>query len=219
MAASQRSRSAVVAVDHLLLGTRDLDSGIEWVEQKTGVKAAVGGSHPGRGTRNALIAFTRRRYLEIIAPDPAQPPENLTRNLRGLAEPRLIHWASANPDLDALAKRLQQRGQRVTGPLDGARVRPDGRTLAWRTLALPAAFERDGVDPIPFFIQWSADSVHPSQDAPQGCDLIAFEIEHTDADAVKSALAPAGIDAVVRQAKSCRLMATLDTPKGRVVLL
>ena len=218
MTASQAVRPAADAVDHLLLGTRDLDAGIEWVAKKFGVKAAVGGSHPGRGTRNALISFRQRRYLEIIAPDPAQPPENLTRNLRTLDEPRLIAWASASGDLGALAKRLQERGQRVTGPLDGARIRPNGGKLVWRTLALEAAFEQDGTDPIPFFIQWSPDSSHPSQDSPQGCDVIAFAIEHPKADAVRALLAQAGIDADVRQAKSCRLIATLDTPKGRVVL-
>jgi hypothetical protein len=218
MTAAQALKPAADAVDHLLLGTRDLDAGIEWVAKKLGVKAAVGGSHPGRGSRNALIAFRQRRYLEIIAPDPAQPPENLTRNLRTLEEPRLIGWASASTDLGALAKRLQERGQRVTGPLDGARIRPDGGKLAWRTLSLEEAFEQAGADPIPFFIQWSPESSHPSQDSPQGCDVIGFAIEHPKADAVRGLLAQAGIDADVRQAKSCRLIATLDTPKGRVVL-
>lgn len=218
MTAAQALKPAADAVDHLLLGTRDLDAGIEWVAKKFGVKAAVGGSHPGRGSRNALIAFRQRRYLEIIAPDPAQPPENLTRNLRTLEEPRLIAWASASTDLSALAKRLQERGQRVTGPLDGARIRPDGGKLAWRTLSLEEAFEQAGADPIPFFIQWSPESSHPSQDSPQGCDVIGFAIEHPKADAVRGLLAQAGIDADVRQAKSCRLIATLDTPKGRVVL-
>ena len=218
MTAAQALKPAADAVDHLLLGTRDLDAGIEWVAKKFGVKAAVGGSHPGRGSRNALIAFRQRRYLEIIAPDPAQPPENLTRNLRTLEEPRLIAWASASTDLSALAKRLQERGQRVTGPLDGARIRPDGGKLAWRTLSLEEAFEQAGADPIPFFIQWSPESSHPSQDSPQGCDVIGFAIEHPKADAVRALLAQAGIDADVRQAKSCRLIAALDTPKGRVVL-
>ena len=218
MTPAQALKPAADAVDHLLLGTRDLDAGIEWVAKTFGVKAAVGGSHPGRGSRNALIAFRQRRYLEIIAPDPAQPPANLTRTLRTLEEPRLIAWASASTDLSALAKRLQERGQRVTGPLDGARIRPDGGKLAWRTLSLEEAFEQAGADPIPFFIQWSPESSHPSQDSPQGCDVIGFAIEHPKADAVRALLAQAGIDADVRQAKSCRLIATLDTPKGRVVL-
>jgi len=48
--------------------------------------------------------------------------------------------------------------------------------------------------------------------------VIAFAIEHPKAAAVRALLTQAGIDADVRQANSCRLIATLDTPKGRVVL-
>ena len=218
MAAAQTIRPTVDAVDHLLLGTRDLDAGIDWVAKRTGVKAVVGGIHPGRGTRNALIAFQGRRYLEIIAPDPAQPPENDPRNLRKLAEPRLIHWASASNDLATLAEHLRQRGETVTGPMDGSRARPDGKMLSWRTLALPGVFELNGINPIPFLIQWAAESPHPSLDSSKGCQLVAFEIEHPNTAAVKAALARVDIDAVVHHAESCRLVATLDTPNGRVVL-
>jgi hypothetical protein len=218
MRAQAKLATAGTMMDHLLLGAADLDRGIEWVETLTGVRAAIGGSHPGRGTRNALLSLGRRQYLEIIAPDPAQPPESLSMNVRGLAEPRLIGWAAGTADIDDLAREIRGKGLTIIGPRDGSRARPDGRVLEWRTLGVSATLGGGDVDPIPFFIQWTPGSVHPSQDSPKGCDLSAFEFGHADPDALLKALRQLGIEATVTQSTAARLTAILKTPKGRVVI-
>ena len=159
---AQRSVSATSAVDHLMLGASDLDTGIAWLEKQTGVRAVIGGTHPGRGTRNALIALKGRRYVEVIAPDPAQP-ENLSSHLRPFTVPRVIGWAAAASDIEALRARVRTVGIDVMGPRDGSRARPDGRVLKWTTLGFASKFG-GGVDPRPFFIQWAADSPLPSAD-------------------------------------------------------
>jgi hypothetical protein len=216
MNASQKQVSAVEAMDHLLIGTADLDRGIQWLEGRTGVRAAIGGSHPGRGTRNALLALRGRQYVELIAPDPAQP-ENLAGDLRSIAEPRVIGWAAATPDVEALAKRIRAMGHEPTAPRAGSRARPDGRVLKWTTLGVGSKFAAGGVDPIPFFIQWAPDSAHPSSDSPAGCELASLEFEHPDADDLSDALARLEISATVRQSPSAAIVVTLKTPKGAVV--
>lgn len=210
--------SAETAADHLLLGVADLDQGIAWFEKLTGVKAAVGGSHPGRGTRNALASLGGRRYLEIIAPDPLQTAYTFDIDLRKLKGPRLITWAARAADIAATAKKAREAGLQVSGPSDGSRARPDGQLLRWKTLGVLTEFGRQGVEPIPFFIEWAGDSPHPSQDSPRGCELRALVVEQPEPAAVIEVLRKLGIEANVRRAGRARLRATLKTPKGEVEL-
>ena len=206
------------AVDHLLLGVADLDRGIAWIEEKTGVRAVIGGSHPGVGTRNALISLGDRRYLEIIAPDPAQEEYRSYIDVRSLTEPRIVTWAASAADIEAVAGKAREAGHRLHGPSDGSRARPDGKLLRWRTLDVLAELGRQGIDPVPFFIQWAADSTHPAEDSPKGCELLSIEIEHPESAAVAELLGGLGVDAAVRQGPDTRIIATLRTPKGEVRL-
>ena len=223
--AAQNLVPARMAVDHLAIGIADLDEGIAWLERVTGVKAAIGGSHPGVGTRNALISLGGRQYLEIIAPDPEQAvykPDLLSHNfltdLRTLTQPRLIFWAAATSDIAAIAENALRMALPIVGPIEGSRARPDGKVLQWKTLLVRNQFAVQAAEPIPFFIEWASGSVHPSQDSPKGCELQSFEIEHPDPAGVTNALKTLGIEARVTQARNARLRATLRTPQGTVEL-
>jgi hypothetical protein len=123
-------------LDHILLGSADLDAGVAFVEKRTGIRAAFGGIHPGAGTRNALLSLGSSRYLEIIAPDPQQPASADARDLKSLEEPVLVGWAEHPGDIEQFAARLKEKGIAATGPNPGSRKRPDGRVLRWKTLAL-----------------------------------------------------------------------------------
>ncbi len=209
---------AKAAVDHLLLGAADLEQGIGWFERLSGVKAVNGGVHPGRGTRNALVSLGGGQYLEIIAPDPSQMTFSFQIDVRKLAEPRLITWAAAAPDINSVAKKARAANLQFAGPFDGSRARPDGKTLKWKTLGVLSNLNTGGIDPIPFFIRWGADSIHPSQDSPKGIELLSFEMEHPDPASVTEILRKLGIELKVARGKEARLRATLKTPKGKVEL-
>jgi hypothetical protein len=145
-------------LDHILLGSSDLDEGIAFVKKHTGVTAAFGGVHPGRGSRNALLSLGEKHYLEIIAPDPAQPGSPDHYDLRKLTAPRLVGWAAHPGDLNLFAARLRNANLAFDGPAPGSRKRPDGLLLQWNTLNL----HDDQAGLLPFFIEWSAG--HPSSE-------------------------------------------------------
>lgn len=173
---SAGKEGAPTMLDHILLGCSDLDHGISFVRKHLGVTAAFGGVHPGRGTRNALVSLGERHYLEIIAPDPEQPNAPDHYGLKKLTEPLLVGWAAHPGDLNEFATRLRSANIAFDGPNPGSRKRPDGRLLQWKTLNLKE--DREGL--LPFFIEWSADTVHPSADAPSGCKIFSFGLVAPD---------------------------------------
>jgi hypothetical protein len=201
-------------LDHILLGCRNLNRGIAFVEEHTGVRAAFGGVHPGRGTQNALLSLGTRRYLEIIASDPKQAGVQQFSVITTLKEPRLIGWAAHPGGIQSLAKKLGQSGIKAEGPTPGSRKRPDGRELHWNTLTL----HDNAQGLLPFFIEWSADSLHPSEDSPKGCSLVHFEAATPDPDALSKQITLLGLDLHIEKADKPQLRATIAGPKGQFSL-
>lgn len=209
-------------LDHILLGCRELDEGIAFVEARTGVRAAFGGVHPGRGTQNALLSLGERQYLEIIAPHPRQQPSGggsptvnqsapgLRIQLESLTAPRLVGWAAHPGDLTAFAKKLREAAVAFTGPTPGSRKRPDGHLLQWQTLNL----ENDESGLLPFFIEWSADSPHPASDAPKGCRVARFELVTPDPGSLEKTLALLSLDLNITKGEKPEIRATFSGPQG-----
>ena len=202
-------------LDHILLGCGDLDEGIAFVKQHTGITAAFGGVHPGRGTRNALLSLGEKHYLEIIAPDPAQAGSPDRYGLKELTAPRLAGWAAHPGDLNAFAARLRNANLAFDGPTPGSRKRPDGRLLQWKTLNL----HDDQAGLLPFFIEWSADTVHPSADAPSGCKLLRFELSTPGSTELERICALLDLDVPVSHGEKPQLLARIAGPDGRFMTL
>ncbi len=202
-------------LDHILLGCSDLDRGIAFVEEHTGVRAAFGGVHPGRGTRNALLSLGEKHYLEIIAPDPQQAGAPDTRNLQTLSEPRLVGWAAHPGDISQFATHLRNAGVAFEGPIPGSRKRPDGRMLQWKTLDL----KNDEHGLLPFFIEWSAGTIHPSTDAPSGCKIERVAISSPNDADLRHLCSQLNLDVHVDHAETPQLLARISGPDGRIMQL
>lgn len=206
-------------IDHILWAVPDLDQGIALFEQLTGVRPAPGGSHPGRGTRNALASFGNNQYIELLAPDPAQdlsalPPQSFGATALALPAPALFTFCVASPDMAALEASAKRLGLPFQGPNASSRLQPDCSTLHWRLgYTEGTRFGRCA----PFYIDWQ-DSVHPSTVVPGGLSLRDFEVLHPEATELGAMFEGLGLAVTVRRADRPGLRAVLGTPAGEVVL-
>ena len=215
--AGQQARSKLISrVDHLVYGATDLNRGIEEIEKLLGVRATAGGQHPGRGTRNALIALGPTAYLEIIAPDPEQPPPNQPRHfgLDGLKESKLVAWFVKSGELESLRREAVSKGVPLGEVRSGTRRRPDGVELQWK-FTDPSARVADGI--VPLFIDWG-DSPHPALTASKGATLISLRAEHPDVRNVRTLLQHLGVDLPVKRGETPKIIAVIEGSHGRVEL-
>jgi hypothetical protein len=203
-------------VDHLVYATTDLARGVADLEKRLGVRATPGGQHPGRGTRNALIALGPFTYLEIIAPDPDQPKPPAPRwfGIDELREAKIVTWAANGTALDQLRTEAVRNGIPLGEVLSASRRRPDGVELAWQSTDVQAPV-RDGI--VPFFIDWGQ-SPHPAQSAAKGGTLVELRAEHPDAKNAERMLRELGLAVPVTAGARPALVATIDSPRGRVEL-
>ena len=201
-------------IDHLIWGTSDLKQGIEEIDERTGVRAAHGGSHLSLGTRNALLSLGESRYLEIIAPDPAQGNiSDLATQLAELEQACLISWVARVDDMEKLVVRGKEHGYPIA-KVSESRRKPDGTVLRWSFATIAG---RGLLPHVPGFIEWGG-TAHPSQDAPIGCSLVRSEIEAQYPEDVRALLAVFRLGLDVRKGVTERLTATLDTLKGQIEL-
>jgi Glyoxalase-like domain len=197
-------------LDHVILGCSELNAGVTFVTERTGVRPVLGGVHPDKGTQNALLSLGERRYLELLAPDPAQTPRAEVQELQALRAPALVGWAVHPDNIEKLAASLKAQGIDAVGPQPGSRKRPDGRTLSWKALAL----SDDAYGLLPFFIEWDAASTHPAIDAPKGCHLELFEACTPNPPAFQKRADQLGLDLPIAQAKLPHLHAVIAGPRG-----
>ncbi len=203
-------------LDHLVYGAPDLSQAVDDIEMRAGVRAAPGGRHAGGLTHNALLSLGEGSYLEIIAPVPGVEIATATLpfGLDTLTSLRLVAWAVSVDDLEAMVKSARSKGYDPGQIISSGRDLPDGTHLGWKLAVRPQP-AGDGI--IPFLIQWVSEP-HPSATAPGGCGLVSLRGEHPEPDSVREMLRALAVDLPVGEGPAPRLVATLDTPKGRVEL-
>ncbi|MCB0112696.1 MAG: VOC family protein [Caldilineaceae bacterium] len=210
------TQSPALRTDHLVYAVPDLADAVAQIEREWGVRPAMGGKHP-TGTHNALLALGPHTYLEVIAQDPEQP--HAQGQSFGLSTPptapTLVTWAVATTNLDATIDQARADGYDPGATMNGARSRPDGVQLAWRSTRI-ASWPPPGDGVVPFLIEWGAGTPHPAGDSPQGCHLVSLRAEHPTPQNVAAMLRALGLDIAVTEGSAPALIASIETPLGMI---
>jgi len=194
-----------------------LDWGIKNIKELLGVEPVYGGSHPGRGTHNALLGLGDQVYLEIIAPDPeqSQAPRPLWMGVDQITQPRLITWAAKSEDLNRLSRTARDHHITLGMVSSGSRTQLNGLTLRWE-LTEPVNDNLQGL--VPFFIDWGKSS-HPASALPLGGSLVSLKACHPEPSKIKTIAQILDFDLPAQLGDEISLIAEIQTNTGIVELV
>ena len=202
-------RSAIAALDHLVLATPDLHATAAWMHEATGVAASPGGPHVGRGTRNELYSLGHTSYLEIIGPDGAQPAPVGPRpfGVDDLTTSAMVAWAIAVSDIDVAIELARRVGYDPGAAAEMQRERLDGVVLNWRLTAPQSPS-------VPFLIEWHT-PFHPVIDAAPGVELVELRARHPQPNVLSNVLSAWGISMGIERGPEA-LLVEMTGPFGSV---
>ncbi len=207
-------------LDHIVVGTRDLDSGARWLEDMLGVPPLGGGEHATMGTHNKLWSLGDC-YLELVAIDPAAPAPSRPRWF-GLDDPdiqdsiasgpRLLNWAVRVDDIEQVMKDC---------PVNLGTLHTMSRgDFSWKV-----AIREDGAlihqGHIPLVIEWQ--TAHPASTmADQGLSLVRMKAHRSEKTGVVKALDSIGADGFIKiedGSVTAGFMAEISTADGNISLV
>jgi len=169
-------------IDHIVYAFQNLNDGIKYIKDLTGITATIGGQHLNFGTHNALISLGPKCYLELIAPDPT----NVFNGSRWMStdiieEPTITRWSINTQNIAEDAQILSAINHELGEIITGERQLHNGGLLKWQ-MTKPS--KQGLVEPLPFLLDWSQSDNHPCDSLEQDGKLLGVIIKTTNTDSL-----------------------------------
>jgi len=200
------------SIDHLVIVSPTLETGVRYVYETLQVRMQKGGIHTKMGTHNALLKLGKTTYLEVIAVNPLLPKPVGARwfaldTLSISANPKLLTWVACTDDIKGATENSSIPFGTIQTMTRGA--------LNWLiTIPSGGGLPCDGI--APSLIQWNS-KIHPASQLPEeGCSLLRMEGFHPDAEIINTTLQSIGFegDFSVDPSENSSLVAYIQTPHG-----
>ena len=160
----------LTALDHVIIGVRDLDEATRIFRDKLGLVPSGGGVHTNGGTANRIIVIGDT-YLELIA---VRTPHEAQQSMvdRLATGEGYLNFALASNNIQADSSAMRERNIAIIGPKQGALNAGEGHTRAWQRMDIERP---DLTQHYPFLIQhdsageerrsrlagWTTPPIHP----------------------------------------------------------
>jgi hypothetical protein len=191
--------------DHLALGAFDIEQGVQWFHEATGLAIPAGGKHPLMATQNHLTATGNDGFLEVIAIDhEADAPlrrrwfgldEEATRERISKALVPLV-WVLGTSDIDASLEIVKEHGFDI-----GPAIEMTRGDLNWRLTVREDGLLPDG-GTVPALIQWRA-GPHPSRNMQNiGIKFDYVRLHNDTPDQLQALLYDLGCDDFIEVVKA-----------------
>ena len=204
-------------IDHIVYAVPDLNLAMEEFAIKSGASPVFGGYHPHHGTKNALLNLGDGCYLEFLAIDlenkSVTPPRWMGIDMIGA--PKITRWSLKSLDLDFDSEIVRAFRPEMGMIIGGSRKLDLGDILRWDMILPLTAPE---VELIPFMVDWSRSSKHPTDSLPLECQLISLTLTHPQPDKILQVFKRLSVDTEIKYAESASISMQLNCPNGVVDL-
>mmetsp|Transcript_5797 Transcript_5797/g.7580 ORF Transcript_5797/g.7580 Transcript_5797/m.7580 type:complete len:237 (-) Transcript_5797:217-927(-) len=195
-------------LDHVGLAVRNLDQGIEYVKELTGVTPDVHPPEKGQPYQSASVRIAEDSFLEILAPNKRHwgfhPLKSI---LRSFSKPTLFFWYVATDSFDDVEKRIKDAGRTIERKVVTEKVDREKHSEYIRSMIGPGFYSI-----MPNLIEWKHKSNGPMNETI--CPLVHFELSSPDAENINNFFTAVGINQEVLLGQD-RMSLTLDSPKGK----
>jgi hypothetical protein len=217
MSGSQFKISQNRKPDHFVYAVKDFDHTLTLFENWLGIRPVIGGKHVVHGTKNALINLGDCCYLEIIAPDEENKdcPKPRWMGVDQITSSTITRWAVKSETFVHDCEILHTFNPLLGIKNTGQRKTLDGDMLSWQ-MTMPASSAE--IDVVPFVIDWTGSTTHPTADLLPDCQLAEILIFHPFPDFVQPILDKLGIEILVKKASDPRINIRIKHKTGTLVL-
>ncbi|MEM1171307.1 MAG: VOC family protein [Cyanobacteria bacterium P01_H01_bin.35] len=198
-------------VDHIAVGVKDTEEGVEWITELTGVKPSLVEPEPDQWYWSAALNLGKNCFLEIIGPNQNHKGfQPIKQMLKDFEVPSLFFWYIGTHNFE-LAKSIIEKYDFRLERIEDISYKRDDDIIDYKRAIIGRGFNSER----PCIIQWNS---RPKRlDAVKECSFKSLALSFPNPKNLNDLFSELQIDLQVKEGDA-QMILTFDSPKGEIVL-